>query len=54
MSTQVEQVEELITKAAGATDSRDAMAFAQAALNAAHALCELDVVRKNKPAADAA
>lgn len=41
------QVEELIDKAAKATHADDAMKFAQAATNAANALCALKTSEKN-------
>lgn len=40
------EVKELIKKASEAIDSADAMRFAQAALNAANALCSLAVLVK--------
>ena len=40
------QVERLIKKAAECNDANDAMKFAQAALNAANALCSLVVAGK--------
>ncbi len=40
------EVKELITKAAKADKSDDAMKFSQAAVNAANALCSLAVVEK--------
>lgn len=41
-----EHVENLIKKAAEASDSNDAMKFSQAALNAANALAQLKEVKK--------
>jgi hypothetical protein len=38
-------VETLLQKAASAADSNEAQRFAQAALNAAHALCSLKVLK---------
>lgn len=46
MSDQVKQIHQLIEKAATAEDPRDAMAFSQAACNAANALrCVQDYVQ---------
>lgn len=46
MTEMKKHVEDLIAKAAGASDSGEAMKFAQAALNAANAMCSLNVVAK--------
>lgn len=41
-------IEDLITKAANAEKSEDAMRYAQAALNAANAVIGMDNLKKNK------
>lgn len=46
MSDQKKEIESLITKAAEATKSEDALRFSQAALNAANALCSLGSERR--------
>lgn len=40
-----QEIKSLITKAASARDAGDAMKYAQAALNAANALCSLESLR---------
>lgn len=42
------EVETLIKKSAEAQDSGDAMRYAQAALNAANAMCAVATAEKNK------
>lgn len=46
MTEKKQNVENLIKKAAEAEKSEDAMRFAQAALNAANALCSLSAAAK--------
>ena len=46
MTDQKQHIESLIAKAADAKDSNDAMRYAQAALNAANALCSLSAAMK--------
>ena len=46
MSGMKQHIEKLIEKASVAYDSADAMRYAQAALNAANALCSLAAVEK--------
>lgn len=46
MSETNKHVEELITKAAKASTSDDAMRFSQAACNAANAMCALKVAQE--------
>lgn len=47
MTENKSEVEALIAKAASSDKPDDAMKFAQAALNAANALCSLHSVKKN-------
>jgi hypothetical protein len=42
------EVKEMITKAAKAEKSEDALRFSQAACNAANAMCGLETAKKNK------
>lgn len=46
MEKNVENVEKLINMAAKTADSAEAMRFSQAALNAANAMCSLNVAVK--------
>lgn len=46
MSENDEQIYQLITKASEASRSEDAMRFSQAAVNAANALAQIDVNRR--------
>lgn len=48
MTESKKHVESLIAKAAQAVSALEAMQYSQAALNAANALCSLEVVKQDK------